>query len=643
MSLFNELKRRNVLRVGAAYIVTSWLVIQVVETLFPVFDLSNEPIRLIVLALAIGLLPVLFFAWAFELTPEGLKREKDVDRSESTTSQTGKKLDRWVIVLLALALGYFAFDKFVLDPVEDEQIAQTAHQEGRSAALDESYGGHSIAVLPLELSSQQVEPFFGQLSGDLIRLLQRSDQLRLASSDAIDALPKNMDSNDIAVRLGVRYLINGLIRIEDNATNLSISLFDSETNSNIWASDSVDAHSQQSIDMIAASIVAELTSNPLSLPSMTVDPRAYELYLRARQYYSTGQKEEAERLYREAITLDSRFPAALAGLCRLLVNRYSSTKSSQDFEGAERLCFRAWTIDAQSLEVQQTLGYLYAISGQKEKAREALTAALAINPGSLETQVELINTYFTEEPALAEEQLKKIIRQHPGSPNAYGSLRYLYFKQGRYEEAVEPARWASRLLPEREGTKFSLAAVLMYAGQFSEAKSLLTDMIANGETKTGGVESNLATLLYFEKDYAGAAELYQDAIAQAPEDSLYYRNMGDAIWHLEGKEAAEPIFHNSIVFAKRQLEINPNDIWVIGDLVVSYGSIGDKEGFQNSKVILLGVNQTDPQPHYDIAVAASRLGDPETARLHAEKARELGFPLAFLRADPDIVVLGLSF
>jgi hypothetical protein len=145
MSLFTELKRRNVFRVAAAYIVAAWLVIQVVETLFPVFGLSDNAVRLVVIVLAIGLIPTLVLSWAFEITPAGLKREVDVVREHSITRFTGKKLDRIIMVMLALGLGYFAFDKFVLDPVEDVQIAESAHQEGRSEALTESYGDLSIA------------------------------------------------------------------------------------------------------------------------------------------------------------------------------------------------------------------------------------------------------------------------------------------------------------------------------------------------------------------------------------------------------------------------------------------------------------------------------------------------------------------
>ncbi len=139
MSLFNELKRRNVFRVAAAYVVVAWLVIQVAETIFPLFGFDDTPARIVVIVLAIGFIPSLVFTWAFELTPEGLKKEKDVDRTQSITSHTGKKLDRMIMVVLALALGFFAFDKFVLSPQrQTEELAtatQEARQEGRSEAL----------------------------------------------------------------------------------------------------------------------------------------------------------------------------------------------------------------------------------------------------------------------------------------------------------------------------------------------------------------------------------------------------------------------------------------------------------------------------------------------------------------------------
>jgi len=110
MSLYHELKRRNVLRVAIAYLAGSWLLVEVAETIFPLFGFDDTPARILVIVLAIGFPLFLLFSWVFEITPEGLKKEKDIDRAASVTHKTGKQLDRIIIVLLALALGYFAFE-----------------------------------------------------------------------------------------------------------------------------------------------------------------------------------------------------------------------------------------------------------------------------------------------------------------------------------------------------------------------------------------------------------------------------------------------------------------------------------------------------------------------------------------------------
>lgn len=178
-SFFEELKRRNVLRVGAAYIVGAWLIIQVVETIFPAFGVGDAALRLVTVVLAIGLVPTLILSWALELTPEGLKKEQDVDRSESVTVHTGKKLDRFIMVALALALSYFAFDKFVLSESREATIVQTARQEGRADALLESFGEHSIAVLPfVDMSEHSDQEYFSDgIAEELLNLLAQIPEL----------------------------------------------------------------------------------------------------------------------------------------------------------------------------------------------------------------------------------------------------------------------------------------------------------------------------------------------------------------------------------------------------------------------------------------------------------------------------------
>ena len=120
MSIIAELKRRNVLRVAAAYVVAAWLIIQVVETLFPVFGFGDEAVRVIVIVLAAGIVPTVIAAWAFELTPEGLRRERRTAGEVPLRLRDGRRIDALIMITLALACGYFAVDKFVFSPVEPQ-------------------------------------------------------------------------------------------------------------------------------------------------------------------------------------------------------------------------------------------------------------------------------------------------------------------------------------------------------------------------------------------------------------------------------------------------------------------------------------------------------------------------------------------
>jgi len=173
LSIFNELKRRNVLRVALAYIAVSWLLIQVVETLFPIYGLSDAAIRLVVAIPGVGFIPVLVFAWVFELTPEGLKRDSEVDRSDTRAAESDKTLDRIILVVLALALGYFTFDKFVLDPARDVEMVEEATEQALNRARVKSYGDKSVAVLPfLNMSDDASNEYFSEgISEEILNAL----------------------------------------------------------------------------------------------------------------------------------------------------------------------------------------------------------------------------------------------------------------------------------------------------------------------------------------------------------------------------------------------------------------------------------------------------------------------------------------
>ncbi|MDH3334932.1 MAG: tetratricopeptide repeat protein, partial [Gammaproteobacteria bacterium] len=611
-NFLSELKRRNVVRAGAAYVVLAWLVIQVADILFETFAAPIWLMQGLVIALAAGLPVTLVGAWVYELTREGLKRTVEVDFAESITNQTRRKLDFVIVGVLITAVAIFAVDKFVLQPGNAER-------------------NYTAAVMPFEIISADVAPFFAQLSGDLARLLKRSSQMRLASTDAVDALPDIRDAVASSARLGVRYLISGSISSSVGSVGLKVSVFDSDSGKQVWQRDFENAHSQATLNSVATELITAIDGDPFALPKVASDPKAYELYLQARrQSTSSDAGAAAGNLFRRALELDPRFAPALAGLCDLLVSRYSKKSALADFEEAEKYCHRAWTIDPYSAEVQRAIGNLYFESGQPDRAREAFASALAISPGELLTQVDMATTWHEDDPARAEQQLLHIIDQHPGSPFAYGSLQYLYFKQGRYPEAITYAQAEADLIPEDRRAMSNLTGNMVMAGRFAEARPLLEKAVERNSLMFGVDHNNLATVLFFEGDFERAEELYQRAVTTAPENAFYYRNLGDAVFYNRGREAAATVFTSAIDLAKKQLAINPENYDAPSVLLVSYASIGDRESFAKWEEGFLATGPDDPQVLYDLAVATSRLGDMETSRAYAREAVDAGYPVAFL-------------
>jgi TolB-like protein len=236
--IFQELKRRNVFRVAAAYVVVAWLIIQVAETIFPLFGFDETPARIVVILLAIGFIPALIFSWAFELTPEGLKKDEDVDRSMAVGMRSAKTLDRVIMIVLALALGYFAFDKFVLSDSREANIAEQARQEGRSQALAESFGDKSIAVLAFDdMSTTSDQEYLSDgIAEELLNLLAKVPDLRVISrSSAFSFKGRNVEIPEIGRRLNVAHILEGSVRKSGNRLRITAQLIDARSDTHLWS------------------------------------------------------------------------------------------------------------------------------------------------------------------------------------------------------------------------------------------------------------------------------------------------------------------------------------------------------------------------------------------------------------------------
>src|SRR2546425_4710439 len=241
MNLFAELKRRNVIRFAGLYLVGAWLLVQVAGTVLPMFGAPEWLPRSIVILLAIGFLPALIFSWVFELTPQGLKRDEDVPPEESIAPQTARRMNRMIIAVLVLALGYFAFDKFVLTPRRDaalvaateKSVAARPSAEPKSAA-----SAKSVAVLAFaNLSDDKGSEYFSDgISEELLTVLQKIPGLHVAArTSAFSFKGKNATAQEIGQKLGVAHLVEGSVRKAGDVVRIAARLTRTETGEQLWS------------------------------------------------------------------------------------------------------------------------------------------------------------------------------------------------------------------------------------------------------------------------------------------------------------------------------------------------------------------------------------------------------------------------
>ncbi len=459
MSLFTELKRRNVIRVAIAYIAGAWLLTEVSGTLFPVFGIPDWGVRFVVIVLALGFLPALIISWAYELTPEGLKREKDVVRDASITHVTAKRLDGITIGLIVVALAFILADRLWLSPRFAEQSAVpieivTDHEQTSESELTKpQYPPNSIAVLSfVNMSSDPDQEYFSDgISEELLNLLSKIPELRVISrSSAFSFKGRNIDIPTIAAQLNVAHILEGSVRKAGSQVRITAQLIEARSDTHLW-SETYDRSLDNVFaiqDEIAAAVVAQLKVTLLGeVPqSNPVDTEAYAFYLQARQLMRNIPLLELERLEQAidylklAVEIDANFSDAYVGLADAYFKLSSSYLLSYMPSDAEK-------------------------TGKMAKA--AVTTALELAPQSSEAMRAL--GMIAKDPLEKEEAFRQVIDANPSNVDAYLQLAILLLDQGLLEEGSEMMHKAHQLDPLNGEISSSLGEVLVMEGRLKEA------------------------------------------------------------------------------------------------------------------------------------------------------------------------------
>jgi len=501
MSLFSELKRRNVLRVAAAYLAGAWLLVEVSDTLFSIYGLPETAARIVATLVAIGFPITLVLSWVYELTPEGLKLEKDIDRTEPGLRSDTRLLDRAIIVLLVLALGYFAVDKFVLEPGRVAEIVEETAQQARSEALVESYGEKSIAVLPfVNMSADPEQEYFSDgISEELLNLLAQIPDLRVISrSSSFYYKGKDVKLADVARELNVAHILEGSVRKSGETVRITAQLIDARADTHLWSQtyDRTLGDLFAVQDEIAAAIGQALTMRltqagdsdvrgegpklasdgdgaPMAIEAASAD--AYDAYLRGRalmHHRNRDAMEQAVGYLERAVHLDDGFAPAHAQLAMatMLLSSYVKTDRLQAQRTAVRHLDRAESLAPGLAEMNAGRALLAQYDNDPETTIRYARQALVANPNYIDAlhwlRIALLRFGRYEEAHTVLEQMLVI---DPLSIIARRSYSEWLMNHGRFKEAHEQAYGLHEQSPQ---ASYSLhARIAFWGGELTESLS----------------------------------------------------------------------------------------------------------------------------------------------------------------------------
>jgi TolB-like protein len=475
VSIIEELKRRNVFRVGVAYTVGSWVVLQIIDFVIDAISAPNWVVQVFILVAAIGLPVVLAISWAFELTPEGVKRESEIDRSRSIVATTGRRLDRLIIVFLTLAVVFLVGERLVRSPVDTPP--------NDIAARD-----NTIAVLPfVNMSSDQEQEYFSDgITEEILNRLAGIRELRVAARTSVFSFKNhNEDIREIARKLGVETILEGSVRRSGDDIRITAQLIRASDGFHLWS----NAYDRKLENIFAiqddiATQIAEamrvsmgISDRQVYVPR-TIDPEVYDLYLRARALHRQRGEAllEAVELFEQALAIDPEFAPAWAGLSHtyivlpnyiseeqqdsigdILEKSFSAAERALELDPilpsaihamgnnlffrfewaeAERQYLKALELDPDSADIMEDYVSLLTFSGQLDAARKVADRMIELDPYVAVFQNAMISILVAQgEQELKDETIRIALEINPDLPNIQLRRFDDLLRDGRFDEA----------------------------------------------------------------------------------------------------------------------------------------------------------------------------------------------------------------
>ena len=527
MSLIAELKRRNVIRMAGLYLVGAWLLVQVASTLFPAFGVPGWAVRGLVIVLALGFVPAIVFAWVFEMTPDGLKRDEEVAPGQSIAPQTAQRMNRLLVALLLLATVYFGFDKFVLAPKRDVALVANTAQAVKAETLSSTKATDnraSIAVLPfVNMSTDAENGFFADgISEELLNVLAGVKGLKVASrTSAFSFKGKDTPIPEIARQLGVQHVLEGSVRKQGQRVRITAQLIDAGADVHLWSEtydrdlDDIFKVQEEIAQAITKELEGILGKRDVAVAASTDNLDAYQSFLRGRARFN----QRADLLaaiddFSSAVEKDPNFAEAWVYLAATWSVAPGYNSESQVKAAAARAAARAAlkraevlapknpmvpALRAQLLEDDGDL--IGTLSGLEEAARISVQDSTPIMwRGAM-----LLRAGYIDEATAA---LEKAREMDPLAGINNGYLAIAYLSSGRYAEAEEIARKAHA--QGWDPAIFIVVYDLAARGKNDRAVAIWDELIAPGAPKEDSVRMAAARALLLNPGNRHSVDVLRD-------------------------------------------------------------------------------------------------------------------------------------
>ncbi|PYK69103.1 MAG: hypothetical protein DME45_03895 [Verrucomicrobia bacterium] len=622
-SFFAELKRRNVYKVAAAYAVVGWLLVQVATQVFPFFEIPSWGIRLIVLIIIIGFPIALILAWAFELTPEGLKRTDFAE--EMPRRSSGSRAWIYVVIIAgAISLSLFFLGRYT---------ASLGVGSQRPESLEKS-----IAVLPFEnLSEDKANAYFATgIQEEIMTRLAKITDLKVisrTSTQQYQSKPGNL--SQIAKELGVAHVLEGSVQKVGEQVRVNVQLIKADRDSHIWA----ETYDRKLTDIfgvesdvaksIAQSLQAKLSGREEQAFAIqpTDNPDAYDAYLRglaveSESLLSVYPLQKAISFYKRAVQLDPNFALAWARLSRMYSVLYSSFGDRTG--NAKGALERAQALQPDAAETLLALAYYENDELRDyEHARETFLRVAKLLPGNSEVPASLATI------ARREEQWDKVtgysekaLALDPRNPELLLRVAFNYGDQRQFETALSVLDRALQIRPDDLDLKAAKAAMYQAQDKLTEADRYLSDVTAM--TPSYEAVGAKVTQLRLERKNDEAVQLLKTRVAQFQFGSEVEEAVFDYFLafaqHVAGDSAAAQATaaqtRDRLVQLTRE---QPDNDWLAVMLSQTYAIVGDKAAawkeVERVKTITSSLSDAAIGPFADenVAVVATILGEKSRA------------------------------